>query len=137
MSVIADTGPLYALIDASDAWHERVITWWKANRQPVIVPVTVLPEVSYLLQSRISHEAELAFIRAVADGEFTVEPWEDGDIDRAAGVMERYADASLGFVDATVAAIAERLDARDVLTTDRRHFGVIRPRHARGFHLLP
>ena len=30
-----------------DAWHERVITWWKANRQPVIVPVTVLPEVSY------------------------------------------------------------------------------------------
>lgn len=137
MSVIADTGPLYALVDASDAWHERVVAWWRENRQPVIVPVTVLPEVSYLLQSRIGHEAELAFIRAVANGEFAVEPLEDADVDRAAEVMERYADALLGFVDATVAAIAERLDARDLLTTDRRHFSVIRPRHARGFRLLP
>lgn len=137
MSIIADTGPLYALVDASDAWHERVITWWRANRQAVIVPVTVLPEVCFLLQTRISHEAELAFVRAVADGEFVVEPLEDADIDRAAEVMERYGDASLGFVDASIAAIAERVDARDVLTTDRRHFSVVRPRHARGFRLLP
>ncbi len=137
MTIIADTGPLYALVDASDAWHERVMAWWRANRQPVVVPVTVLPEVCYLLQTRISHEAELAFVRAVADGEFVVEHVEDSDIDRAAEVMDRYADASLGFVDASIAAMAERLDARDVLTTDRRHFGVIRPRHARGFRLLP
>ena len=67
ITVIADTGALYALMDRSDAWHARVVAWWERNRWPVIVPVTVLPEVTYLLQTRIGADAELAFVRAVAN----------------------------------------------------------------------
>lgn len=134
---MADTGALYALVDRSDAWHARVLEWWKANRSPVIVPVTVLPEVSYLLQTRIGPEAEIAFIRAVAAGDFTVEPLDPDDLDRAAEVMRDYADLRLGFVDASLVAIAERLEARELLTTDRRHFGAVRPQHARSFALAP
>lgn len=137
MSVIADTGALYALVDASDAWHARVVEWWKRNRHPVLVPVSVIPEVTYLLQTRIGAAAEIAFVRAIAAGEFTTEPVEPEDVDRAADVMEQYADFPLGFVDASLVAIAERVDAREVLTTDRRHFGAVRPRHARGFVLVP
>lgn len=137
MTVIADTGALYALVDSSDAWHRRVATWWKSNRRPVLVPVSVLPEVSYLLQTRIGVEAELAFIRAVADGEFPIEPIEPDDFDRTASLMERYADLPLGFVDASVVALAERTDAREILTTDRRHFGVVRPQHTRALALVP
>jgi predicted nucleic acid-binding protein len=51
--------------------------------------------------------------------------------------MEEYSDFPLGFVDASVMAVAERVDARDVLTTDRLRFGAVRPRHARGFRLVP
>ncbi|MEA3246706.1 MAG: PIN domain-containing protein [Gemmatimonadota bacterium] len=134
---MADTGALYALVDRGDAWHARVLEWWKANRSPVIVPVTVLPEVSYLLQTRIGPEAEIAFIRAVAAGDFTVEPLDPDDLDRAAEVMRDYADLRLGFVDASLVAIAERLEARELLTTDRRHFGAVRPQHARSFALAP
>jgi hypothetical protein len=137
VSVIADTGALYALVDSSDAWHARVLTWWKRNRQPVLVPVSVIPEVTYLLQTRIGPAAELAFVRAIEAGEFTTEPVEPEDIERAADVMEQYADFPIGFVDASVVAIAERVEAREVLTTDRRHFGAVRPRHARGFVLVP
>ena len=43
----------------------------------------------------------------------------------------------LGTVDASVVAAAERLDVTEVATTDRRHFGVVMPRHAAGFQLLP
>lgn len=137
MIVIADTGPLYALIDSSDAWHGRVVAWWRARPRNVIVPVSVLPEVSYLLQTRIGPAAEQAFIRAVADGEFVVEALEPEDIVRAATLLHDYADLPLGFVDATVVATAERLGVREILTTDRRHFGVIRPQHAKTFVLLP
>lgn len=136
-AVVADTGVLYALVDRSDAWHARVVAWWEQNRQPVVVPVTVLPEVTYLLQARIGPAAELAFVRAVAAGEFTVEPLDPDDVERAYDVMDAYADFPLGFVDASVVAIAERLGAREILTTDRRHFGAVRPRHARGFVLVP
>jgi hypothetical protein len=137
MTVLADTGPLYALVDRHDAWHQRVASWWSTQRGPIVIPVSVLPEVSYLLQTRIGPEAEQAFIRAVADGEFITESLEPEDIIRAANLMREYADLPLGFGDATVVATAERLGVRDILTTDRRHFGVIRPQHAAAFALLP
>jgi predicted nucleic acid-binding protein len=137
MTVIADTGPLYALVDRSDAWHERVTGWWRARPRHVVIPVTVLPEVSYLLQTRIGPAAEQAFIGAVMAGEFSPESLESSDVVRAAELMREYADLPLGFVDATVAATAERLGIREILTTDRRHFGVIRPRHAGAFELWP
>ena len=137
MRVIADTGPLFALMDRSDRWHTRVVEWWGAEPRSVVIPVTVLPEVSYLLHTRIGPAAEAAFIGAVARGELTTEPLEAEDISRAFHLMQEYADLPLGFVDATVLAIAERLAVREILTTNRRHFGVVRPRHVPPLVLLP
>jgi predicted nucleic acid-binding protein len=135
--IIADTGALFALVDRGDSWHQRVVSWWPERGSGVVVPVVVLPEVTYLLHTRVGPAAEEAFVRAVAEGEFVVEELEFQDIVRAAGVMKQYADLPLGFVDAAIVAIAERLEVRELLTTDRRHFGAVRPKHARSFVLLP
>jgi predicted nucleic acid-binding protein len=137
MTVIADTGPLYALVDADDAWHSRVLEWWRANKSPIVVPACVLPELCYLLHTRISPDAEAAFVRAITNGEFTIEPLEPEDIVRADIIMQKYTDLNLGFTDATVIATAERLDAVEILTTDRRHFAQVRPRHAGSLTLRP
>ena len=135
--VIADTGPLYALIDRSDTWHERVTAWWTAQARHIRVPVTVLPEVCYLLQTRISAQAEQAFVRSVANGELIIEPVESDDVIRASALMREYLDFPLGFVDATVIAVAERLGAREILTTDRRHFSAVRTNGSRLVSLVP
>lgn len=137
MTVLADTGALYALIDRSDVWHARVREWWSEQGSRVVVPVVVLPELTYLLQSRIGPMAEEAFVRALVAEEFTLESLEPEDVARAADVMQRYDGMPLGFVDAVLVATAERLETRELLTTDRRHFGVVRPRHTSGFSLLP
>ena len=137
MTVIADTGALYALVDKSDSWHQRVVEWWADHGAGVVVPAVVLAEVTYLLHTRIGPAAEDAFVRSVADGEMVIEELEMEDIVRAAGVMHQYADMPLGFVDAALVALAERLEVRELLTTDRRHFGAVRPKHARSFVLLP
>ena len=137
MTIVADTGPIYALIDASDIWHDRVKAWWSRAARNVVLPVTILPEITYLLQRRIGPAAEEALVRAVADGELVIEHLDDEDLPRIADIMHAYRDFPLGFVDASVVAVAERLEAREVLTTDRRHFGVVRPRHARAFTLVP
>jgi len=135
---LADTGAIYALIDQSDVWHRRVIAWWRSTRQSVLVPVTVLPELVHLLNTRIGDDAELAFVRAIADGEFAVEQLEIAtDLERTAEIMSMYHDQSIGWVDASVVAMAERLGVNEIVTTDRRHFGVIQPRHVREFTLLP
>lgn len=103
----------------------------------MLLPVTVVPEICYLVQRSLGNQAELRFVRAVADGEFTVEALESEDVERAAELLETYRDLAIGFVDATVVAMAERLEAETVLTTDRRHFGVVRPRHVERFTLVP
>ena len=74
----------------------------------------------------MGHEAEEAFVRALADGEFSIEPLHDQDVVRAAELMGIYRDAPLGFVDASVVAQAERLGLVSLLTTNRRHFSLVR-----------
>lgn len=136
--VIADTGGVYALIDRDDAWHLRVTDWWQSNRSPVVLPITVLPEVSWLLRTRIGAHAEHALASALAEGEFVVEPLETlEDLTRIAELVDEFADLPAGFVDASIVAVAERLGARTVLTTDRRHFTVLRTRQGKALRLVP
>jgi predicted nucleic acid-binding protein len=52
-------------------------------------------------------------------------------------VCDRYADADIGFVDAAVLAIVERLGETKLATLDHRHFGALRPRHCDALTLLP
>jgi uncharacterized protein len=90
-----------------------------------------------LLGRRLGPAAEEAFVRSLAGGELAVEPLADDDWSRAADLMIAYADLPLGFVDASVVAMAERLGVTTILTTDRRHFGVVRPRHGERLILAP
>ena len=43
----------------------------------------------------------------------------------------------IGFVDAAVFALVERFGESKVATLDRRHFGLLRPRHREWIDLLP
>ena len=137
MTIVADTGPLYAALDRSDSWHESVAASMAGIREPLIVPLPVLVEVCQLLAARTSARDEARFLRACANGEVQVEPLTDQDLERAADLVERYADARIGFVDASVVAIAERLRVKRLLTIDRRHFSIIRPLHCPAFDFLP
>ena len=51
--------------------------------------------------------------------------------------MDRYEDLPMDFADATLVVLAEELDTRDVLTTDRRDFGVYRINGSKTFRILP
>jgi predicted nucleic acid-binding protein len=135
MALLVDTGVLYALADRRDAWHARVREYFEAHAHTLLAPVTILPEVAYLLRDRIGPHAELAFVRSIAKGELAVEPLQRGDLSRAEKLMEAYGE--LGFVDTTIIAIAERLKVSTIATTDRRHFGAVRPSHQDRFVLVP
>ena len=135
MPVVVDTGILYAAADARDAWHLRVRTWLESTSEPLLVPVTVLPEVTSLLATRLGPEAERSFVASVAAGELGLEPVVKADVDRCRTLLDE--DPQLGFVDASILAVMERLRVRVLATTDRRHFAHVRPRHVRALDLLP
>jgi predicted nucleic acid-binding protein len=43
----------------------------------------------------------------------------------------------VGTTDASVIALAERLEISEIAALDRRHFTAVRPRHVEAFTLLP
>jgi len=135
MPLLVDTGVLYALADRSDAWHARVSAYLESNHATLLVPVTVLPEVTYLLRQRLGVPAEQAFVESVARGEIAVEDVKRRDWARIEQIMTAY--NQLGFVDASIVALAERLKVRELATTDRRHFSVVRPAHLQRLQLVP
>jgi len=71
--VPSDTGVLLALADRSDAWHRKARTFLASTHDTLLIPVTVLPEVAYLLHERIGPHAERAFVHAIAERELAVE----------------------------------------------------------------
>jgi predicted nucleic acid-binding protein len=135
--ILVDTGPLYAMVDRDDGWHDRMVAFLNTAHPQMVVPITVLPEVCYLLSAHLGAYTEVEFARSVQQGEVKVEFLKREDLARTIEVMQKYSDIALGFVDASIVAIAERLKIRGVLTTDRRHFSLIRPRHCPQFELKP
>jgi predicted nucleic acid-binding protein len=97
----------------------------------------VITEVAYLLGTRLGWEAEARFLGDLASGAFRLEPVHPADALRMVELVAQYHDLPLGSVDASVIAAAERLGIAEIATVDRRHFSVVRPRHATAFALLP
>ena len=137
MPILVDTGPIYALADRDDDHHEAVTNFLSRNRELLIVPVTVLPEACYLLRKLLGRDAEGSLVRSVAAGELRLERVDHADLRRIDELLAQYGSSGLDFVDSSVVAVAERLAITQVLTVDRRHFGMVRPRHCSAFALLP
>jgi len=136
-AAIVDTGIVYALADKADAWHARAVESVAGYTGRLIVPLSVIPEACYLLNAYLGPSAEIAFLDALLRREMSVEPVTTPDVARAAAILKRYADANIGFVDASVVAVAERLGITTILTTDRRHFSLVKPAHCPALSLLP
>ena len=73
----------------------------------------------------------------IVSGTLQVEDLLPEDYARAAELCEQYADARVGFVDAAVLSVVERLGERKLATLDHRHFGLLRPRHVEALELVP
>ena len=135
--VVVDTGPLVAVADRDDAHHQSCTDWFDNSTDTVVVPAPVIVEVCWLLGRRVGPAAEAAFLAALAGGDPRIEELTAEDYRRASRLVERYADLDLGFVDASVIAVAERLGIDTVATINHRDFRVVRPAHVDAFTIVP
>lgn len=136
-SLIMDTGIVYALADRKDKWHAVAARFMADFRGRLFIPSSVVPEACYLLNTYLGRDVELSFVQSLIDREMALEHLIAHDLPRISELLKKYHDANIGFVDASVVAIAERLKVCGILTTDRRHFSTIKPQHCKEFTLLP
>jgi uncharacterized protein len=135
IKVIADTGAIIALLDEDDKHHGAVVQ--VAQSFDLLIPVTILPEVDYLVTKYLGEAVVRSFLDAMTEGSFIYLPIEIDDICRTTEIMSRYSDIPIGFVDASLVALAETHNIQKILTLDRRHFNIIRPEGIDFLELLP
>ncbi|HSL22653.1 MAG TPA: PIN domain-containing protein [Vicinamibacterales bacterium] len=125
MSVLLDTGIVYAYYDRSDQWHARARGIIQGEQSGLVLPAPVIAEVDHLLGRRLGARSRLTFYDGMAGGYYLVVDLPREAYSRVAELNRRFADLELGFVDAAVAALAETLGLPRIATTDRRHFGPV------------
>ena len=137
MTAVIDAGVLYALVDTADEFHDRAVAAVKREREAIIVPQATLPEICYRIGSRLGAAQEAAFLRYLTDSDWRLEPLTEQDLARVIALMTEHATEGIGYVQAAIAAIAERMGAVRIYTLNRRHFETMRPVHVERFELLP
>jgi uncharacterized protein len=137
MTAILDTSFLFALTDKSDRNHQRVLAVAQSVNEALVLPIVVLPEICYLVASRLGHQAMRHLVSSLITEAIRVEPVTVDDLVRVHEILEQYADSQLDFTDAAIVTIAERLTITRIYTLDRRDFSIIRPCHCDYFELVP
>jgi len=134
-AAVVDSGILYALFNPRDQWHERAATFFKANSQEAVVPLGILGEVGYMVEEKLGSRGARSLADWLSRGQVHFEGLLPQDLRRMTLLMSK--QPALGFVDASVVAIAERLMIDTIATSDRRHFSDVRPLHVERFTLVP
>jgi hypothetical protein len=120
--VIVDTGPLVSWFDRADRHHTTVRNFLGDFRGELISTWPVITEVCHLLPERLVS----AFLRWVGSGGLTLIDVPAPATLTLADRMDKYADLPMDLADASLIWAAETLGVLDVLTLDRRDFGVYR-----------
>jgi len=136
VTALLDTGFLLAVLDEDDDLHAACVAALLTEPEPIL-PDVVLPELAYMTIRELGYDTLTGFLHSVLAGEVPVERSTPSDLERSIEIMNKYRDSRIDFVDSVIAAIAERLDIRTILTVDRRHFQMLRPQKFTHFTVLP
>lgn len=120
--VIVDAGPLVGWFDANDAYHGLVRGFLDSYSGELLTTWPVLGEVCHLLPEHMV----AAFVRWVGRGGVTVVDVPASALPGLADRIDKYADLPMDLADSSLIWLAESSGLLDVLTIDRRDFGIYR-----------
>jgi uncharacterized protein len=132
-AVLLDTGPIVGLLSEADEHHAPTIAAIRASGRrgrKLCTIWEVIGEAYTLFRTRYSPhrsaEPALAVLRWARESGIELLATGEGDHQRVAGILERYSQLRLSYVDALLLTIAERNRVEELITVDSRHFGAVR-----------
>ena len=133
--ILIDAGPLVALVDADDQYHEKCVDCLKTLREPLVTVWPPLVEAVYLLGDL--PKAQEAIWEMLARGAVQIMSLGLADIPRIRELMIKYADQPMDLADAALVRVAEREGIRRIFTVDRNDFAVYRLHGRVGLSIVP
>lgn len=134
-TVLVDAGPLVALIDRTDQYHQRCAAALATIRDPLTTVWPAVTEAMYLL--RYSAHDQRALWDLMSAGGVRFADLGLNDCPRMRELMWKYRDLPMDLADAALVRVAERDNLRRVFTIDRQDFEIYRPHRFGRFEILP
>lgn len=133
--ILIDTGPIVAILSASDDRHQVCVKTLHQIEPPMLTTWLVFTEAQYLL--RRDKKANRGLFRAFNGGLFSLEnlsadalPWLERFLTQYENINPQIADASLMY-------LAEQKNIDTIFTLDRRDFSIYRFRNKKAPKILP
>jgi predicted nucleic acid-binding protein len=115
-SVVVDTGPIVALLDADDKHHAWVAAQFARLRPPLITCEAVLTEASFLV-SRVGENVSAVSV-LVDHGVLSVKQLFDAESPTITRLLRRYANAPMSLADACLVRLVELTPHATLFTLD-------------------
>lgn len=137
--IIADTGFWLALANRNDKHHAKAKAALGLVREPLVTTWPVMTETCHLMLSRLTGDAQIAFVQSWVDGGYRVFDVTETHGPRIVELMEQYAELPMDLADASLVVLAEQLGTGKILSTDQRDFRAYRWKNRKPFTnlLLP
>ena len=129
---LIDTGPLVAWLDAADHHHATVTQALATFDGQLLSTWPVLTEVCHLIPEHLAAN----FLRWAGAGGLTLVDVPTAVLPGLADRMDKYADLPMDLADASLIWLAETLGVMDILTLDRRDFGLYRSERGKALRNL-
>jgi hypothetical protein len=133
--VLVDTGPIVAILSASDQHHEACVEQLRSIRGPLLTCWPVITEAAWLLRAYPLAVATL--LSSFSAGPFSLIPLNEGDLQGIAAILSKYKGMILQLADASLVHLANREGIETIFTLDRRDFGILRLARGKKFRLIP
>lgn len=136
--IVIDTSVVLAFMDRRDTDHETVRAWMGETEDDLITTPLVVAELDHLVARQGGPAAAKALREDLQRGAYSVEWWPSA-LRESIALSHRYASMELGLTDASLIALAARLQTVEIATLDERHFRAVRPTtdDESAFTLLP
>jgi predicted nucleic acid-binding protein len=135
--ILLDTSGLFAVLNDREPEHDAAARSFERETPPYVLSPFVLAELDYLLLEASGMTAEIELLRDVGAGAYDLAPFEEGDVEAATDIAERYRDLEIGLADASIVVLAGRFATNRILTLDERHFRTLRTPAGEPFTILP
>lgn len=115
-NIVVDSGPLIALFDKDDKFHQQAVSFMQGVKPNVLhTNLAVISEVTHMLD--FSRQVQRNFLFWVEQA-LKIDENAVGDWPRIIDLMEKYSDLPADFADASLIPLCERLGTRFVASVD-------------------
>jgi len=119
-NIIVDAGPLIALFDKDDKYHNSVIKFLKTFDGQLITSWPVITEVTHLLSFNVN--VQIDFLEWLKREAVTIINLENIHLERIIQLSKKYSDVPMDLADSSLIVIAELTNITDIITIDSDYY---------------